>query len=137
MSQINRELSFSEALEAYPDNNSVRLQYARYSYEQNLLEQAERLYKEVLNRDPGDFTALINLGNLYAETSRPQLAREKYLQALDHATDTDNVYRNLCLLEHRNMNRSEAKKYFNLIQRKEIIRAVDSQIYLDLLDSGD
>ena len=47
------------------------------------------------------------------------------------------MYRNLCLLEYRNMNRAKAVEYFNRMTRKEIIREVDMQIYADLVKTGD
>lgn len=138
MSQLNREMSFMDALEKYPENNSVRLQYARYSVENNNIEQAERLYKEVLNRDPGNFTALMNLGIIYAKSSRLQLAREQYLLALEHASGKeDKVYANLCLMEYRNMNRAKAVEYFNKMSRKDMIREMDMQIYADLMKTGE
>lgn len=138
MSQINREMSYVAALEKYPSNNSVRLQYALFSYDSGNLEQAERLYKDALNREPANFAALINLGNLYAKSSRYSLAKEQYEQALPHAAGKeDQVYRNLCLLEYRNMNRAKAVEYFNRMTRKEIIREVDMQIYADLVKTGD
>jgi tetratricopeptide (TPR) repeat protein len=138
MSQINRELTYIAALEKYPANNSVRLQYALFSVEHGNLEQAERLLIEALNREPENFAAIINLGNLYAKSSRPQLAREQYQAALPHAAGKeDQVYRNLCLLEYRNMNRAKAVEYFSKMTRKEIIREVDMQIYADLVKTGD
>jgi Tfp pilus assembly protein PilF len=138
MSQINREMSYVAALEKYPNNNSVRLQYALFSYDSGNLEQAERLYKDALNREPANFAALINLGNLYAKSSRYSLAKEQYEQALPHAAGKeDQVYRNLCLLEYRNMNRAKAVEYFNRMTRKEIIREVDMQIFADLVKTGD
>ena len=138
MSQINIELGFIAALEKYPANNTVRMRYALYCIEINKLDQAERLLKDILNRDPQSFDAMINLGNLYAQNGQIVQAEKQYQAALPFAAGKeDQVYRNLCLLTYKNLDRASASKYFNLINRKEIIREVDSQIYADLMNTGD
>lgn len=138
MSQINREMSYRAALEKYPENISVRLQYALYSIEINQLDQAERLFKDVLSKAPDNFAANLNLGNIYSMRSELDLARAQYLMALEHsAGKEDAVYRNLCLLEYGDLKRSKAMQYFQKIKRKEIIREVDAEIYADLMRTGD
>lgn len=138
MTQINQEMDFCVSLESYPENVSVKLQYAMWCVKMNSLDKAERLLKEIQIQDPQHFYATLNLGNVYAKTSRLELARTQYLNALDKtATETDQVFRNLCLLEYRDLNRAKALEYFRMLENKEIIRQVDLQIYADLMKTGE
>lgn len=135
MTQINQEMDFRATLDSYPENISVKLQYAMWCVKMNYFDKAERLLKEIQIQDPHHFYAILNLGNIYVETSRFELARNQYLTALDKTTtQKDQVYRNLCLLEYRDMNRAKAREYFLELNNKDIIRQVDMQIYADLME---
>lgn len=138
MTEINQEMDFRAALERYPQNVSVKFQYAIWCVKMNYFDKAERLLLEIQTQDPRHFNAILNLGNIYAKTSRYELARKQYLFALEKTTtQKDQVYRNLCLLEYRDMNRAKAMEYFLLLSDKDIIKQVDMQIYADLMEQGE
>lgn len=135
---VNRELEFQAALAKYPKNQTLRLQYARFQLEIGKKNVAESLYNEVLNSDPSNFAALINLGNLLVEKGDAEGARAKYLAALKVAGDkSDQVYRNLCLLEYRQNRRDKALEYFSLMSHKELMREVDASLFVDLNQKED
>jgi len=138
ISLINREMGYVAALEKYPANINVLMQYALFSAQTGKPEKAEQLLRDVLNREPENFAALVNLGNVYAKSSRLDLATQQYMLALPLANGhKDEVYRNLCFMEYRNANRAKALEYFLQMTNKEIVRDVDVQVYADLMNMGD
>lgn len=137
MSQISQEQEFLETLRRYPNNMTVKNQYARWSFSKGKTQQAERLWLEVLQREPTNFSAQVNLGNLYYIDNRFDLARTQFLAALKHNKDKDEIHRNLCLLEFKAENMEKALQYFRAIQNKDLVKNADFVIYSELLRKGD
>jgi tetratricopeptide (TPR) repeat protein len=137
LSQISQEQEFLETLKRYPNNLIVKNKYARWSLSNGKSEQGERLLLEILEADPTNFTALVNLGNLYYFGARYSLARAQFLQALQQNKDTDELYRNLCLVEYRDNNKSRALEYFRKIQNKDLVKNADFTIYSELIQQGE
>ncbi|MBW2638304.1 MAG: tetratricopeptide repeat protein, partial [Deltaproteobacteria bacterium] len=72
-------------------------------YQQNKnLERAERLYKNILNRDPEYVFVLNNLGVIYMGTKRDEEAKAMFEKAIVHSKDYVDPYYNLaCIYSKR------------------------------------
>ncbi len=137
MSQIRQEQEFQETLRRYPNNMTVKNQYARWSLTKGKTQQAERLWLEILQKEPTNFPAQVNLGNLYYYGNRFDQARTQFLAALKHNKDVDEIRRNLCLLEYKAGNKEKAYEYFRAIQNKDLVKNADFSIYSELIRKGD
>lgn len=138
ISQINLEMDYQAALKKHPDNISVSIQYALFCVQNGKLEKAEQLLQSVLYKDPSNFSALMNLGNVYAKSKKYDLATRQYKLALSFADGMeDQVYRNLCIMEYRNSNLAQAIEYFKNIIDKNIIRDANMEIYFALMNAED
>jgi len=73
----------------YPDSlhlrNKLGIIYAR----QNELQKAENHFRKILNKDPKNFAALNNLGNLLFLNGKLNLAQQYYLKAYSYAKSKD------------------------------------------------
>lgn len=135
--QITREEEFRQAIAKYPDNLSVANQYALWCMQNNKVSMAQTLLEQILKQEPANFSALINLGNLYLDAGQYNKARNQYQSALNTNQNREMVLRNLCMLEYRQGNISKAKEYFNQLKDRNIIKNLDIKIYSDLLSQGE
>jgi len=99
--------------------------------------KAAELWSQILTQDPQNPAALINLGNLHFNTGNFSEARINYLNALEHSNEKDLILRNLCILEYKSGNQSQAREYFNRMSDKNLLRNVNQNIYSDLLYIGE
>jgi tetratricopeptide (TPR) repeat protein len=99
--------------------------------------KAAELWYQILTQDPQNLGALINLGNLQFNGGNYNEARINYLNALELSNDKDPILRNLCILEYKSGNQSQAREYFNLMSNKNLLRDVNPTIYSDLLYIGE
>lgn len=137
MSLISKEQEYTETLRRYPRNLTVKNEYALWSLSKGKNQQAERLWQEMLNQDPENFNALVNLGNYYYGQGIYGPARIHYLNALKHNRLQDDIRRNLCILEYRAGNTPLALEYFRAIANKQILRDADISIYSEFINKGD
>lgn len=138
ISQINLEMDYQTTLDRYPDNIQVSMQYALFCVRTGKLDKAEQLLQAVLNNHPANFAALMNLANVYAKNHKYELATRQYKLALSFADGMeDKVYSNLCIMEYKNSNRTQAIEYFKNIIDKDIIKGANMDIYLDLMNAED
>lgn len=128
---------FINTISKHPDNLNVKNQYALWCLDNDKLSEAETIWLGMLKKDENLFMALVNLANLYQRQSKADSARAYYQRALQHKKETDNIYRNLCILEYRSKNMDAARAYFNSLQNKEVIRTINPSIYSDLVGVGE
>jgi len=133
LTQITIEEQFQETLRRYPANLVVKNQYALWSVEQGKTDNALRLWRDILEQDAQNFSALVNLGNLHLGRGEYESARNNYLSALATNRDNDNVYRNLCVLEYKRNNLPKAREYYALIRNKNVLSKISPQMYADIL----
>lgn len=137
LNQITVEKDFIRANKQYPDNLDLLLQYALWSFDHGKLQQAENLLAQILQAEPSNFAALINLGNLHLEKGEYDKARSRYVEALKANFETDKVNLNLCVLEYRRSNLERAREYYNKIVDKDILYKISPQMYSDLVGKGE
>ncbi|MDP3113164.1 MAG: tetratricopeptide repeat protein [Candidatus Cloacimonadaceae bacterium] len=137
LNQISIEEEFIETLTRYPQNTDVKLQYALWCVDNNKLANAEKLLKEILVAKPTQFSALVNLGNIYFQEGKFEQARPYYLEALKANQETDNVLRNLCILEYKSGAMEKARGYYKKILNKGVLSKINPKMYSDLLGVGD
>jgi Flp pilus assembly protein TadD len=126
-----------ETLKKYPTNLKVANQYALWCVKNNRPGKAAELWYQILTQDPQNLGALINLGNLQFNGGNYNEARINYLNALELSNDKDPILRNLCILEYKSGNQSQAREYFNRMSNKNLLRDVNPTIYSDLLYIGE
>ncbi len=137
LGKISREDEFRQAIAKYPDNLNVANQYALWCVKNGKTATAQQQWEQILKKDPGNFSALINLGNLYVESGQFSKARACYNDALKANMETDMVIRNLCVMEYKNADLRKAKDYFNQLKDRSVIRNLDINMYSQLLNQGD
>jgi len=137
MSQIAKEEEFIQSMKRYPSNLTVANQYALWCVQNDRESTAQNIWEQILKQDPANYAALINLGSLQVSTAKYDLARNHFLEALKLNRDTDNILRNLCILEYRSSNKPKAREYFNRITDKTVLKNLDPQTYSDLISSGE
>lgn len=137
LGKISREDEFRQAIAKYPDNLNVANQYALWCVKNGKTATAQQQWEQILKKDPGNFSALINLGNLYVESGQFSKARACYNDALKTNMETDMVIRNLCVMEYKNADLRKAKDYFNQLKDRSVIRNLDINMYSQLLNQGD
>jgi tetratricopeptide (TPR) repeat protein len=137
MGKVAQEEKFVETLKKYPTNLKVANQYALWCVKNNRPGKAAELWYQILTQDPQNLGALINLGNLQFNGGNYNEARINYLNALELSNDKDPILRNLCILEYKSGNQSQAREYFNLMSNKNLLRDVNPTIYSDLLYIGE
>ena len=137
MGKVAQEEKFIETLKKYPSNLNVANQYALWCVKNDRPGKAAELWSQILTQDPQNPAALINLGNLHFNTGNFSEARINYLNALEHSNEKDLILRNLCILEYKSGNQSQAREYFNRMSDKNLLRNVNQNIYSDLLYIGE
>ena len=137
LGQISREEEFRQSLAKYPNNLVVANQYAFWCMQNGKISTAESVWLQVLNKDPQNLTALVNLGNLYFGTGQYNKARTQYQNALKGNQETDMILRNLCILEYRQGNAKKAREYFDQLKDRNVIKNLDPKLYSDLMNQGD
>ncbi len=137
MGKVAQEEKFVETLKKYPTNLKVANQYALWCVKNNRPGKAAELWYQILTQDPQNLGALINLGNLQFNGGNYNEARINYLNALELSNDKDPILRNLCILEYKSGNQSQAREYFNRMSNKNLLRDVNPTIYSDLLYIGE
>ncbi|HPB18567.1 MAG TPA: tetratricopeptide repeat protein [Candidatus Cloacimonas sp.] len=133
MGKVAQEEEFIATLKKYPNNLIVANKYALWCVKNERLGKAAELWTYILNQDPDNHSALINLGNLQLNNKNYEAARANYLKAMEHNQDLDLILRNLCILEYQCSNLYQAREYFNRMSDKNLLRSVNQQIYSDLL----
>ncbi len=79
---------FREVLAVIPENLDARRNMARAHLDLGSIEQAKKLYQEVLQLKPADHDAAIALGNIYARNeNNPEVAAFYYDLCLQHHPD--------------------------------------------------
>ncbi len=136
MGQIAKEEEFIQSMNRYPTNLSVANQYALWCVQNNRESTAQSIWEQILKQDPANYASLVNLGSLEVSTSKYDSARIHFLEALKQNRDTDNILRNLCILEYRNGNKAKAREYYNRITDKSVLKNLDPQTYADLISGG-
>jgi tetratricopeptide (TPR) repeat protein len=85
-----------------PVNTEVLYEKALGYQKKNDRDRAERLYKNILNRDPEFVFALNNLGVIYMGTKRDEEAKAMFEKAIEHSKDYVDPYYNLaCIYSKR------------------------------------
>jgi len=133
MGKVAQEEEFIATLNKYPGNLIVANKYALWCVKNERPAKAAELWTYILNQDPDNHSALINLGNLQLSNKNYEAARANYLKAMEHNQDMDLILRNLCILEYQSGNQYQAREYFNRMSNKDLLRSVNQQIYSDLL----
>ena len=133
MGKVAQEEEFIATLKKYPNNLIVANNYALWCVKNERSGKAAELWTYILNQDPDNHSALINLGNLQLNNKNYEAARANYLKAMEHNQDLDLILRNLCILEYQCSNLYQAREYFNRMSDKNLLRSVNQQIYSDLL----
>lgn len=136
-SMLQQEDEFRRTLNLYPDNSIVANQYALWCISNKQTVTAQKVWNEMLERNPRDVSAMINLGNLYLSMGQYSKARTQYSNALKEGVLTDKLNRNLCILEYKNGDLAKAREYFNKLPDKTELRNLDIKIYSDLLNQGE
>ncbi|MDD4356441.1 MAG: tetratricopeptide repeat protein [Smithellaceae bacterium] len=94
-----------EAQESTVDSNEIDVRYAQALKRQNegQLDQAEALYRKVLEMDPDHLASLNNLGVIFMQQNRYGEAIASFNDALDRKGDYVDAYYNLaCLYARKN-----------------------------------
>ncbi|MDD2228786.1 MAG: tetratricopeptide repeat protein [Candidatus Cloacimonetes bacterium] len=137
LGQITREEEFRQSIAKYPNNLVVANQYAYWCMQNGKISTAEGQWVQILNKDPKNLSALVNLGNLYFVTGQYAKARTQYQNALKENHKTDMVLRNLCVLEYRQGNNKQAREYFDQLKDRNVIKNLDLKLYSDLMNQGE
>ena len=103
------ETLVTSSLEVYPESSRIQTAMGSNMREkaeltppspqkEQLYEQAVSYYKEALEILPSNFEAWYNIGVIYQNTSRPQLAAEAFRETLKYSSSFTNAYNNLGVL---------------------------------------
>jgi tetratricopeptide (TPR) repeat protein len=80
----------------------------------NVLDRAERLYKDVLKRDPVFVFALNNLGVIYMGTKRDEEAKAMFEKAIEHSDGYVDPYYNLACIYSKRGDVSKSLDYLKM-----------------------
>ena len=136
-SMLQQEDEFRRTLNRYPNNSIVANQYALWCLRNNQSVTAQKIWADLLENNPREVPAMINLGNLYLTMNQFGKARTQYLNALKEGVLTDKINRNLCILEYRDGNLAQARDYFHKLLDQSELRSLDIKIYSDLINQGE
>ncbi len=90
--------SFLAEVKKKPENNDLRNQLGIILAQQDSTELAENQFNDILDREPENPYALINLGNIHTISGRFKATEESYLKAANYIEDEPGLSLNLAIL---------------------------------------
>lgn len=80
---LDAALLYKQVVEQEPKNTEALYKWACIAYARGNIQNAEILLKQLLAIDPANVSALTKLGDIYADSKRPFLARQFFEKALE------------------------------------------------------
>lgn len=115
-------------LEEAPESHRVRISYARYLIDQEALDQALVQFREVLEYDPDNTTALLSAGLLSVQEEEYKDARKYLTRHLELTPDNDQIRLYLGQVAEEQERYDEAEKWYREIDAPE--QRFDAQLRL-------
>lgn len=94
---VNALDSIKRAVRLNPDDQIICFNYAKILASSYHYTEAEKLYKQVLSKNPGFIDATVNLGNLYLLRGRADDAQDVYAQACNAKKHNHDVCSNFLM----------------------------------------
>ena len=121
---------YSRAYEVAPEEVVVIEEYANFCFNIGKFEEAEGLFKKLLEKDPNDARAMQMLGVIYSDKDDLQLAVEYYNKALDIEPDNSQLWFNLGVLYFQRLKDND--KAIDAFKRAVELQPEDKDAFVNL-----